>query len=693
MPLLPRATLPLIALLGMAGRAAGDDASVPAAAPAPVQAPVATADEEARRIKAAVDAVYPALVRIHVVSEDGSDGRMQKTQASGSGTIISEDGYVLTNHHVAGRATRVICRLSHREELDAVVVGTDPLSDLTLLKLDLSQRRAGAPPLPVAKFGDSDALRIGDVVLAMGSPAGVSQSVTKGIVANTELITPASMGGFNLDGENVGELVRWIGHDAVIYPGNSGGPLVNLNGEIVGVNEVGIGSLGGAIPASLAREVVHELREHGSVRRSWIGLEVQPLLKSQGQERGVLVAGVLPGSPAERAGLKAGDRILTWDGDDLGEMRAAEDLPLFNRRVLRTAVGAAVQLAGVRDGKGIEWTVTTDTRERNLDPERELRGWGITVRDISRMSALILQVSNRAGAVVDSIRPGGPATQSKPALNRGDVLRSLNGVAVSNATALAAETLRLTSNYSVNVPVLVAYDRGQSRMLSVVTIGPGTEEDRPLRPDKAWFGAQTQVILPQLAEALGVEGRKGVRVTRVLPESPAEQVGVRAGDLFFKLDGQVIAASRPEDGELFDDLIRQYRVGSEAEVEGQRDGQPLRLKVTLGKRPVSDVELSEFRDDRFEFTASELSFTRRVDEALGEKEGGVLVEAVEPSGWASIAGLRPGDVILRIDGERMGGIDELRARLRGFRETKPRRVVFLVKRGVRTAFLEVEPRW
>ena len=174
-------------------------------------------------------------MRIDVVFEEGDGGRMQKMRASGSGAIISEEGYVLTNHHVAGRATRVVCRLSNREELDATVVGSDPLSDLCVLKLDLSGRRT-KDRLPVARFGSSDLLKVGDVVLAMGSPAGLSQSVTKGIVSNTAMILPSRRGSMTQDGERVGELVRWVGHDAVIYPGNSGGPLVNLQGEIVGVN-------------------------------------------------------------------------------------------------------------------------------------------------------------------------------------------------------------------------------------------------------------------------------------------------------------------------------------------------------------------------------------------------------------------------------------------------------------------------
>ena len=168
--------------------------------------PSASVGEKSARtggdIQRAVDAVYPALVRIHVVYEEGSGGRMEKNRASGSGAIISEEGYIITNHHVAGRATRIVCRLSNREEVDAELVGTDPLSDLAILKLDLSSRRDPTAKLTAARFGDSDALAVGDVVLAMGSPSGLSQSVTRGIVANTAMILPGSSSDFLLDGEN-----------------------------------------------------------------------------------------------------------------------------------------------------------------------------------------------------------------------------------------------------------------------------------------------------------------------------------------------------------------------------------------------------------------------------------------------------------------------------------------------------------
>ena len=183
----------------------------------------------------AVEEVYPAIVRIEVVSEQGSSGRMMKSRATGSGVIVSADGRVVTNHHVAGKATRITCRLHDGEEVMADLLGADPMTDLAVLRLRMEDRQLTSKPLTVATFGNSDEVEIGDVCFAMGSPAGLSQSVTRGIVSNVALISP-NKGSFRLDGENVGELVRWLGHDAIIFPGNSGGPLVDESGFIIGIN-------------------------------------------------------------------------------------------------------------------------------------------------------------------------------------------------------------------------------------------------------------------------------------------------------------------------------------------------------------------------------------------------------------------------------------------------------------------------
>ena len=189
---------------------------------------------------------------------------------------------IVTNHHVAGRTRAITCTLANREEMPAELVGTDPLSDIAVIQLKPATPRT----FPVAAFGDVTKLNVGDRVLALGSPLALSQSVTMGIVSNTEMIMPGMFWPFNrmtLDGEDVGSIVRWIGHDAAIFGGNSGGPLVNLQGQIVGINEISLG-LAGAIPADLAREVAEAIMREGRVKRGWIGLEIQPLLSSSTSE-------------------------------------------------------------------------------------------------------------------------------------------------------------------------------------------------------------------------------------------------------------------------------------------------------------------------------------------------------------------------------------------------------------------------
>ena len=236
------------------------------------------------QIDSAIAKVKPALVRIRVVATDYSEGRETKLQEVGSGAIITKDGYIITNHHVAGHAVRMFCTLWNREEIEAELVGTDPLTDIAVIQLKPEHPMQFTP----ASFGDSSKVKVGENVLAMGSPMALSQSVTLGIISNPEMMMPRFWGSarrVRLDGEDVGSLVRWLGHDAAIYGGNSGGPLVNLRGEIIGINEISYG-LGGAIPGNLARSVAQQLISKRQVQRSWLGVDVQPLFKRSQEQAG-----------------------------------------------------------------------------------------------------------------------------------------------------------------------------------------------------------------------------------------------------------------------------------------------------------------------------------------------------------------------------------------------------------------------
>lgn len=644
------------------------------------------------QIEAAVQEVYPALVRIHVVYEEGNGGRMQKGRASGSGTIISAEGHILTNHHVAGRATRITVRLSDRQELRATLVGTDPLADLAVLKIDRKELRNPDAPLPVAKFGDSGRLRVGDVVLAMGSPAGVSQSVTQGIVSNTEMIAPG--GAMRLDGEAVGELVRWIGHDAVIFPGNSGGPLVNLRGEVVGVNEVGIGSLGGAIPSNLAQKVAFELIATGSVRRSWTGMNVQPLLKNSKAVEGVLVGGVIEGSPAGVAGLQAGDIVTRCNGVEVAASRAPEDIPLFNRMLLESPVGSELALQGVRDGnKPMTWKVTSVEREPAEPREKELMSWGMTVRDLTDLAAKELLRTDSDAVVVQSLRPGGAASASKPLISDGDLILAVNGKPTRNLAGLVAVSEEITSGKTEPVPVLVAYEHDGRNYLTVVRIGPEPDVDKPGIAKKAWMGVDTQVISVELARALGFPGMRGVRITRVHQGTEAEKAGLKTGDLIFKIDGEVIAASRPEDGDVFVSLIRQYRVGTEVGLSIRRGKEELQVKVALETGHDGVIDLAAHESKTLEFNARDLGQEDRVARKLPDGFKGVLVTAVAPAGWAALGGLAAGDILQSIDGKPVNSIERLKSELAELEKNTRSPVVMFVRHGITSRYVELEPTW
>ncbi len=653
-------------------------------------------------VEEAVARVKPALVRIEVVSTEYSEGREVKQQSSGSGVIFTKEGHVVTNHHVAGHAVHLVCTFANREEIEADLIGSDPLTDIAVIQLkpavtftEFSQDARSAPQeFPVAPFGDSAALKVGDDILAMGSPMALAPSVTMGIVSNTEMIMPdwlRSWGDLKEDGEDVGALVKWIGHDAAIFGGNSGGPLVNLRGEIVGINELRMG-LSGAIPGNLVKTVVDQLVAQGKVSRAWLGVTVQPRFKHDGTERGVVVGGAIAGSPAAAAGLRSGDIILRVNGQDTNA-RFAEEIPDFNRLVSALPIGKEAEVVILRDGAEQSLKVMTTERQNAKAKETEIKKWGITVSDLTFMMARELKRANQEGVLVTSVRPGGGAGEAKPGIDDGDVIVEANSRPVKSVAELVAVTEEVTKAKTDLVPVLTAFDRKTERFMSVVRVGLKEIEDPGLEVKKAWLACETQVITRPVAEQLGRPDLKGFRVTQVYAGSAAEKAGLKVGDLIVEVDSEKLTASAPEHYEELATLIRQYKVGTVAEIAVLRGAQDMKIPVELAVSPKPPREMKQYRDENFELTVRDVSFFDRAKEQWAEDQAGVLVSELRPGGWAALAHLKIGDLILSIDRGAVADVPAFRTKMQEIAAAKPQWVSMQVLRGIYTFYVELEPKW
>lgn len=689
-----RRLIPLAVLLCLAS------ATSLRAVPTPHDRAEAVAEDLQQRLREARDEVFPALVSLRIVSVAYRGGKEIKGQSVGSGTIISTRGHVLTNEHVTRDGRRFDCILSDQRRVPAELIGEDPLTDLAVLRIDLPDDELAQ--LPVARFGDSSALEIGDSVMAMGSPFALSRSVSLGIVSNTERVFAGGFGNDDLDemefgrGQRTGLFTRWIQHDALISPGNSGGPLVNMAGEIVGVNELGGGNLSFAIPSKLAKRIAERLIEDGEVERSWFGLGLRPVGEDGGE--GVRISAVELDGPGFEAGVRAGDLLLAVDGKPV-YVRFVEEVPLLLDRLASLPVGTLVDLALRRPRASagdapqtVTASLVTRKLEKDVGDETSFHAWGFTGQDITPKMARDLRLSTTKGVLVTGIRRGGPAQKAEPDVQRGDVLVHVGGRPVAGLDDLVDLYDQLALEPDGGNLVL-ELDRSGGRQLTILEPSKDDAEDPPRELPKAWIGIATQPVLAELSEHLGLGDRRGFRVTRVYPGTLAVDSGLRVGDVVVAIEGEELKPGGMEDSSMLARRVRSRDIGDTVGLEVVRDGEALTVPVELERARLTPDEARRHSDSDFELSVRELTFFDRDSNGWDEDVDGVVVENVDPGGWAGLGGLRPSDLLQSLDGQPVRGLRSLRAALREVKRRHPEKVEMVVLRGRRSHYLEVEPDW
>jgi serine protease Do len=369
----------------------------------------------------------------------------------GSGFIMSSEGYIVTNNHVVEDADQIKVKLANGKEYDGKIVGRDPKTDLALVKID------GASDLHPLPLGNSDELKVGSWVVAVGSPFGLEQTVTAGIVSAKGRVIGS------------GPYDNFIQTDASINPGNSGGPLINTKGEVVGINTAILAQgkgIGFAIPVNMAKDIAPQLQEKGHVTRGWFGVSIQEmtpeLAKSFGLKdgKGALVAQVVPGSPAEKAGIVQGDVILEFDGK---AVTASKDLPQI---VASTPVGKSVNVKLWRNGKALDQQVKISEMEENVEVSNtgsHNKKLGIEVRNLTPELANRLRLKSDTGVVVTRVESGSPAADA--GIQTGDVIREVNHTPVKNVEDLVQKLEQAKDQTNI----LLLVQRGQNNMFAAVT--------------------------------------------------------------------------------------------------------------------------------------------------------------------------------------------------------------------------------
>lgn len=638
-------------------------------------------------VAAARDAVYPALVNIEAVIERFAEGRVQRSRSAGSGVIVTPQGHVLTNYHVAGRSIRISCTLPNGEVLPAKVLIHDPLTDLSVLQLDLEQRPAGAAALPFAELAAGDDLEVGDVVLAMGNPLALASSMTLGIVSNPARVFAdrgrAEVEAFDLeDGEPSGLFTRWIQHDALILPGNSGGPLVDLAGRVVGINELGGSGIGFAIPASIARWVLEQTLEGGALVRGWIGITVQPV-RALGETSGALIGAVQPESPAASAGLEPGDLLESLGGEAV-DVRFLEQIPEFSRKVALLRPGTRVPVVVRRGDRRLELEIGVEQMEPYRGEEREIRGLGITAQEVTRPFAFLHRLPE--GVLITGVRPGRPVDAARPRPNVGDVLLQLAGRPVSTLDQLD-DALSAVADKQLLAEVW----RAGERVATVIELKEATNRRWGGELPKAWLGVATQVLTPDLAGALGEPGRKGFRVTRVFPGTSAARSGLEVGDLIAEVDGRALTASGLQDAEQLRRRLQELEPGETAALVVVRGGRQLTLEVELEEEPRGAAQAAEVRHEALEVTVRAVALEDRLRELWSPDQAGVIVAEATTGGWAHLAGLRVGDLVQKVDGTVVTTPQAFAEAVAAALERGAPAIALLVRRGGRTVFVFIEP--
>jgi S1-C subfamily serine protease len=357
-------------------------------------------------------------------------------------------------------------------------------------------------------------------------------------------------------------------------------------------------------------------------------------------------------------------------------------------------VGVAVDARVRRAGKDIVLHVTPREREYAMRKNVELSKWGITARNLSLMDSKEMKRENRDGVVVTSVRPGGACRESDPKVAPGDVIVGMNDNAVKDIEGLIKLSGEMTKGKTGPVPVLVTFDREKERFVTVVKLSDKDDTDgQGVDARKPWLPIATQVVTKEIAAVLGDPGIHGMRITRVYPGSGAEKAGLLVGDVITAVNAEDVNPSTAEDSGLLEEIFHQYSTGSKVELKIIRGGVKSTIEAVLEQSPISQKDMKRYTDKNFEFGVRDVSFLDDVREG-GAKEGdGVLVESVSEGGWASLARLSIGDLILSVDGRPVADAASFETEMKRAKAGKPKSVMFEILRGIHTMFIEVEPAW